>query len=173
MKKEKNKYNPFIISKDKETNKHKIKEKTHIKNHTLKLEMNLSHPAKIVMKTSKEKFNLLESNSFKNKISFSPKQFFLSKDKTIFNNYINSDKAQKNINKTIKPETHIKYSINLTKNKNNSFSNNINYLHNNKNNNKINETSFEKNNFYKVKRNKISFSKISPKKNSKIDYNKK
>ena len=170
MKKEKNKNNPFCNSNNKEKYRSTLKEKTHTKNPTTKLEMNLSHPIKINLNHSKDKLNLLESNSFKNKITISPKQFLLSKDKIIFNDH----KFQKNINKNKKTENYLKHSINLAKN---TSSDNINYS-NNKNNfndkNKSNidnivhenenETSMDNNDFYKVPQNKIKFTIVSPNK---------
>ena len=170
MKKEKNKNNPFCNSNNKEKYRSTLKEKTHTKNPTTKLEVNLSHPIKINLNHSKDKLNLLESNSFKNKITISPKQFLLSKDKIIFNDH----KFQKNINKNKKTENYLKHSINLAKN---TSSDNINYS-NNKNNfndkNKSNidnivhenenETSMDNNDFYKVPQNKIKFTIVSPNK---------
>ena len=172
MKKEKNKNNPFCTSNNKEKYRSTFKEKTHTKNPTTKLEMNLSHPIKINMNHSKDKLNLLESNSFKNKITISPKQFLLSKDKII----INDHKNQKNVNKNKKAENYLKHSINLAKN---TSSDNINHS-NNKNNANVknesniedienenaNETSMDNNDFYKVTQNKIKFSIVSPNKKS-------
>ena len=170
MKKEKNKNNPFCNSNNKEKYRSTLKEKTHTKNPTTKLEMNLSHPIKINMTHSKEKLNLLESNSFKSKITISPKQFLLSKDKII----ISDHKNQKNINKNKKTENYLKHSINLAKN---TSSDNINYPHNkiiasdknesNINNNEHrneNETSMDNDDFYKVPQNKIKFTIVSPNK---------
>ena len=170
MKKEKNKNNPFCTSNNKDKYRSTFKEKTHIKNPTTKLEMNLSHPIKINMTHSKEKLNLLESNSFKSKITISPKQFLLSKDKII----ISDHKNQKNINKNKKTENYLKHSINLAKN---TSSDNINYSHNkiiasdknesNINNNEHrneNETSMDNDDFYKVPQNKIKFTIVSPNK---------
>ena len=170
MKKEKNKNNPFCTSNNKYKYRSTFKEKTHIKNPTTKLEMNLSHPIKINMTHSKEKLNLLESNSFKSKITISPKQFLLSKDKII----ISEHKNQKNINKNKKTENYLKHSINLAKN---TSSDNINYPHNkiiasdknesNINNNEHrneNETSMDNDDFYKVPQNKIKFTIVSPNK---------
>ena len=170
MKKEKNKNNPFCTSNNKYKYRSTFKEKTHIKNPTTKLEMNLSHPIKINMTHSKEKLNLLESNSFKSKITISPKQFLLSKDKII----ISDHKNQKNINKNKKTENYLKHSINLAKN---TSSDNINYSHNkiiasdknesNINNNEHrneNETSMDNDDFYKVPQNKIKFTIVSPNK---------
>ena len=170
MKKEKNKNNPFCTSNNKYKYRSTFKEKTHIKNPTTKLEMNLSHPIKINMTHSKEKLNLLESNSFKSKITISPKQFLLSKDKII----ISDHKNQKNINKNKKTENYLKHSINLAKN---TSSDNINYPHNkiiasdknesNINNNEHrneNETSMDNDDFYKVPQNKIKFTIVSPNK---------
>jgi len=173
MKKEKNKNNPFCTSNNKEKYRSTFKEKAHTKNPTTKLEMNLSHPIKINMNHSKDKLNLLESNSFKNKITISPKQFLLSKNKTIFND----NKNQKNVNKNKKIENYIKHSINLPKN---TSSDNINHSNNNNNSNienienkEANETSMDNNDFYKVPQNKIKFTIVSPnKKNNNIkNYN--
>jgi len=170
MKKDKNKYNPFCISNNKEKYRTSIKEKMHIKNPTTKLEMNLSHPIKINMNHSKDKINLLESNSFKKKITISPKQFLLSKDKIIFNDH----KNQKNIIKNKKTDNYLKHSINLAKN---TSSDNINHSKNKNNSNdknesnidKIkheneNETSMDNNDFYKVPQNKIKYTIVSPNK---------
>ena len=170
MKKDKNKYNPFCISNNKEKYRTSIKEKMHIKNPTTKLEMNLSHPFKINMNHSKDKINLLESNSFKKKITISPKQFLLSKDKIIFNDH----KNQKNIIKNKKTDNYLKHSINLAKN---TSSDNINHSKNKNNSNdknesnidKIkheneNETSMDNNDFYKVPQNKIKYTIVSPNK---------
>ena len=170
MKKDKNKYNPFCISNNKEKYRTSIKEKMHIKNPTTKLEMNLSHPIKINMNHSKDKINLLESNSFKKKITISPKQFLLSKDKIIFNDH----KNQKNIIKNKKTDNYLKHSINLakntssdninhSKNKNNSNDKNESNIDNVKHENE-NETSMDNNDFYKVPQNKIKYTIVSPNK---------
>ena len=169
MKKEKNKNNPFCTSNNKEKYRSTIKEKTHIKNPTTKLEMNLSHPMKII-NYSKDKLNLLESNSFKNKITISPKQFLLSKEKIIFSEH----KNQKNVNKNQKTENYLKHSINLAKNtsldninhsynKNNVSDKNESNIDSNDDDNE-NETSMENNDFYKVPQNKIKFTIVSPNK---------
>jgi len=170
MKKDKNKYNPFCISNNKEKYRTSIKEKMHIKNPTTKLEMNLSHPIKINMNHSKDKINLLESNSFKKKITISPKQLLLSKDKIIFNDH----KNQKNIIKNKKTDNYLKHSINLakntssdninhSKNKNNSNDKNESNIDNVKHENE-NETSMDNNDFYKVPQNKIKYTIVSPNK---------
>ena len=170
MKKEKNLNNPFCTSNNKEKNRTIIKEKTHIKNPTTKLEMNLSHPFKIKMKSSKDKLNLLESNSFKSKITISPKQFLLSKEKIIFSDH----KNQKNITKSKKTENYLKHSINLAKNissdsinhsldKKNFSDKNVSNIDNNGHENP-NETSMDNNDFYKVPHNKIKFTIVSPNK---------
>ena len=177
MKKEKNKNNPFCISNNKEKYRSTFKEKTHIKNPTTKLEMNLSHPIKINMNHSKDKLNLLESNSFKNKITISPKQFLLSKDKIIFSDH----KNQKNINKNKKTENYLKHSINLAKN---TSSDNINHsqnkmIVNDKNKSNIdnneheneNETSMDNNDFYQVPQNNIKYTIVSPNKKNNNNNN--
>ncbi len=140
MKKEKNKN-----VKDKEKNKYNsvIKEKFHEKNPTEKLEMNLSYPIKINTKYHKKKLNNIESTISEKKISTSPKQPNVFRDKLFLNNFTISEKAN-----------NIKNYKNSFNNKNNSSSENLNNIKKEeKNGNKSNkDNSIEDNNDFYTKK---------------------
>ena len=156
------------MKKEKKYSKDKEKYKSgQEKNHTQKLEMNLSYPIKINTKICKKALNHIESSSPKNKISNSPRQLNIKKDKIFVNNFIISEKS-KNINKSLKN------SVNLMENKKNSSSDTINNLNKNEKrkemhneNIDIDENSLENNDFYNVKNNNNIQSSIINNKNSK------
>ncbi len=155
MKKVKNKY-----TKGFDKNKSLLKKHSHEKNHTEKLEMNLSYPIKINKKFFKKKINILESSTIKNKMSISPKQSKISKDKIFINNFINSEKCKKNFNKSLKN------SFNNIINKDNSSFDNIRnsnkeekeetnkQIKNKEKNEENNSLENNNNNFYNVNKNK-------------------
>ena len=162
MKKVKNKY-----TKGFDKNNSLFKKHIHEKNHIEKLEMNLSYPIKINKKFFKKKINILESSTIKNKMSISPEQSKISKDKIFINNFINSEKCKKNFNKSLKN------SFNNIINKDNSSSDNIRnsnkeekeetnkQIKNKEKNEENNSLENNNNNFYNVNKNKLKHTIIS------------
>lgn len=151
MKKEKNKN-----VKDKEKNKYNsvIKEKFQGKNPTEKLEMNLSYPIKINTKYHKKKLNNIESTISEKKISTSPKQPNVFRDKLFLNNFTISKKTN-----------NIKNYKNSFNNKNNSSSENLNNIkkeekNGNKSNKDNKDNSIEDNNDFYTKKKKQLQNKI-------------
>lgn len=134
--------------KEKEKYKYITKNQLHYKNPTENLQINLSYPIKININNFPKKINLFESAFVKNKMSISPKQSIISKNKFFNNNGINKEKTKNNINKSQKN------TINYMKENNSSFDNKNKQKESNIDKNNIKDKP-SINNFYNMNANEI------------------